>query len=159
MEDSRASKSTFYTLLESPEAETTAIPVVGSEQLPTRRSRDIPVSLQELVYGRKEEGAGTSSKPLDRDNELISLGEKALRGRKDRGPYERLGSNFCERESPIDRNLVQKSKNLSEDTKRYLAQKNYNSPVKAPQAFTSKNIPPQVPKTGKQAPQTNQKGN
>ncbi|MBW0502057.1 hypothetical protein O181_041772 [Austropuccinia psidii MF-1] len=79
MEDSRASTSsqrlarTFATCIESPEADITDIPVVRSEQLPTRRSRNIPVSVQELVYGRKEEGVRNSAQLMDRDNEFLSL--------------------------------------------------------------------------------------
>ncbi|MBW0476918.1 hypothetical protein O181_016633 [Austropuccinia psidii MF-1] len=35
---------------------------------PQGNTRDIPVSVQELVYGRKETGVGTSSKSLDIHN-------------------------------------------------------------------------------------------
>ncbi|MBW0585268.1 hypothetical protein O181_124983 [Austropuccinia psidii MF-1] len=45
-----------------------------------------------------------------------------------------------------------------EDQKKNLAQGNYNSPVEAPQASTSKNLPQQVPKKGKKTPKNNQKG-
>ncbi|MBW0538197.1 hypothetical protein O181_077912 [Austropuccinia psidii MF-1] len=64
--------STFYTLIESPEAEINAIPVVRSEQFPTGNSGNIPVSVQELVYGSKAAGVETSAKPLDRHNEVLS---------------------------------------------------------------------------------------
>ncbi|MBW0520307.1 hypothetical protein O181_060022 [Austropuccinia psidii MF-1] len=63
---------TFETLLESPEGYITAIPVVKPRSFPTGNSGDIPVSVQELVYGGKEAGVGTSSKSLDRKNELLS---------------------------------------------------------------------------------------
>ncbi|MBW0475199.1 hypothetical protein O181_014914 [Austropuccinia psidii MF-1] len=59
IEDVRASTSIqrlerkFYNLIESPEAEINAIPAVRSKEFPTRSSRDIPVSVQELVYGGK----------------------------------------------------------------------------------------------------------
>ncbi|MBW0519468.1 hypothetical protein O181_059183 [Austropuccinia psidii MF-1] len=74
MEDARTSTSfkrlasTFETLIESPEAEITAIPVVRPESFPAGNNRDIPVSVQELVYGGKTAGVGTSAKPLDRHN-------------------------------------------------------------------------------------------
>ncbi|MBW0564628.1 hypothetical protein O181_104343 [Austropuccinia psidii MF-1] len=46
---------------------------------------------------------------------------------------------------------------LSEDQKKELAQKKYNSPVEAPQASTSKNELQRVPNKGKQPPKSNQK--
>ncbi|MBW0555539.1 hypothetical protein O181_095254 [Austropuccinia psidii MF-1] len=78
MEDARASTSsqmlvsTFDTLIESPEAETAAIPVVRPESFPKSNSRNISVSVEELVYGRKSEGVETSSNSLDRKNEPLS---------------------------------------------------------------------------------------
>ncbi|MBW0504668.1 hypothetical protein O181_044383 [Austropuccinia psidii MF-1] len=47
---------------------------------------------------------------------------------------------------------------FSEDQKKKLAQGKDNSPVEAPQAFTSKNLPQNVPKKDKKAPKSNQKG-
>ncbi|MBW0559370.1 hypothetical protein O181_099085 [Austropuccinia psidii MF-1] len=58
MEDARTSTSskrlsrTFDTLIESPEADITAI-AVRPESLPTGSNGDIPVSVQKLVYGSK----------------------------------------------------------------------------------------------------------
>ncbi|MBW0460623.1 hypothetical protein O181_000338 [Austropuccinia psidii MF-1] len=81
MEDARTSTSsqrlfiTFDTLIESPEADITAIPVFRPEPFPTGNNRNIPVSVPELVYGSKAEGVGTSVKYLDRKNELISSSE------------------------------------------------------------------------------------
>ncbi|MBW0564402.1 hypothetical protein O181_104117 [Austropuccinia psidii MF-1] len=74
MEDARASTSsqrlarTFETLIESTEAEITAISVVRPESLSTGNNRDIPVSVQELVHGSKTARVGTSPKSLDRDH-------------------------------------------------------------------------------------------
>ncbi|MBW0529206.1 hypothetical protein O181_068921 [Austropuccinia psidii MF-1] len=82
MEDARTSTSsqrlasTFGTLIESPEADITAIPVVRPESFPAGSNRDIPVSVQELVYGGKEAGVGTSDKSLDRHIELLSSSEE-----------------------------------------------------------------------------------
>ncbi|MBW0493041.1 hypothetical protein O181_032756 [Austropuccinia psidii MF-1] len=90
MEDSRTSTMSqrlaraFKTLIESPEAEITAIPVVRPESFPAGSSRDIPVSVQEMVYGRKAAGVGTSAKSLDRHNELLSSSEEVHRRRQDR---------------------------------------------------------------------------
>ncbi|MBW0541161.1 hypothetical protein O181_080876 [Austropuccinia psidii MF-1] len=78
MEDARTSTSSqmlasiFYTIIESTEAEITSFPIIRPEPFPTGKNRDIPVSVQELVYGSKEAGVGTSAKSLDRNNELIS---------------------------------------------------------------------------------------
>ncbi|MBW0502248.1 hypothetical protein O181_041963 [Austropuccinia psidii MF-1] len=52
----------LQTLLESPEAEISNIPVVASEQIQGRSSGGIPVSIQELVYASKAAGVGTSYK-------------------------------------------------------------------------------------------------
>ncbi|MBW0542814.1 hypothetical protein O181_082529 [Austropuccinia psidii MF-1] len=74
MEDSRTSTSsqrlasTFENLIESPEAEMTANPFVRPKSFPTGSNRDIPVSVQELVYGGKAAVVGTSAKSLDRHN-------------------------------------------------------------------------------------------
>ncbi|MBW0554342.1 hypothetical protein O181_094057 [Austropuccinia psidii MF-1] len=114
IEDARASTSsqrlsrTFKTLLESQQADITAIPVVRSEHFPTGSSGDIPVSVQELVYGRKTARMRASAKPLDRENELLSSSEEVLWPRKERGPSEGLYSNFLQRASPKDKSWVGK---------------------------------------------------
>ncbi|MBW0565331.1 hypothetical protein O181_105046 [Austropuccinia psidii MF-1] len=139
MEDVRTSNSsqrlakTFETLIDIPEAEITAIPVVRHESSPTGSNRDIPVSLQEQVYGGKAEGVGTSSKFLDRDNELLSSSENIKAWLKNQSV-------------------------LSEDQKKKLAQRKDNSPVEAPQASTGKNPPQKVPNKEKQTPNSNQEG-
>ncbi|MBW0585810.1 hypothetical protein O181_125525 [Austropuccinia psidii MF-1] len=55
---------------------------------------------------------GASCKPLDRDNELLSLSEEALGPRKDRRPSEGLNSNFLKRGSPTDKILVENPKHI-----------------------------------------------
>ncbi|MBW0591919.1 hypothetical protein O181_131634 [Austropuccinia psidii MF-1] len=78
MEDARTSTrsqslaSTFDTLIESPEADITAISVVRTESLSTGNNRYIPVSVQDLVYGSKTARVGASPKSFDRNHELIS---------------------------------------------------------------------------------------
>ncbi|MBW0518584.1 hypothetical protein O181_058299 [Austropuccinia psidii MF-1] len=52
--------------------------------VPKGSNRDIPVSVQELVYGGKDAGVGTSSKSLDRHHELVSSSEEVDGARKDR---------------------------------------------------------------------------
>ncbi|MBW0572470.1 hypothetical protein O181_112185 [Austropuccinia psidii MF-1] len=112
MEDSRTSTSsqrlasTFDNLIESPEADITAIPVVRPESFPTGNNINIPVSIQELVYGGKAAGVGTYAKSLDRHNELISSSEKVHRPRKDRRSSEGLDTHVLQRTSATDKSLV-----------------------------------------------------
>ncbi|MBW0482803.1 hypothetical protein O181_022518 [Austropuccinia psidii MF-1] len=122
MEDARTSTSsqrierTFDTLLECPEADITTIPVVRSEAFPTRNSRNIPVSVQELVYGVKTAGVGTSSKPLDRDNAILSSSKDIIGPRKDTQPSEGLETHLLQRTMPKDKNLAEKPKNFGRGT-------------------------------------------
>ncbi|MBW0574700.1 hypothetical protein O181_114415 [Austropuccinia psidii MF-1] len=98
MEDARTSTSsqrlasTFDTLIESPEAEITAI-AVRPESLPTGSSRDIPVSVQERVYESKTARVRTSPK-------------------KDRGTSEGLETHVLQRTTPTDKILVEKTKHV-----------------------------------------------
>ncbi|MBW0529568.1 hypothetical protein O181_069283 [Austropuccinia psidii MF-1] len=116
MKDARTSTSsqrlarTFDTLIESPEADITAIPVFRPESFPEVNNRDIPVSVQELVYGRKAAGVGASSKSLDRHNELLSSSEEFHGPRKDRRTSEGLDTHVLQRKSPKDKSLVGKPK-------------------------------------------------
>ncbi|MBW0573093.1 hypothetical protein O181_112808 [Austropuccinia psidii MF-1] len=118
MEDARASTSsqrlasTFETLIESPEADITVIPVVRPESLSTGNNRDIPVSVQELVYGSKTARVGTSLKSLDRNHELISSSEEVHGARKDRGTSQGLDTHVLQRTSPTDKSLVEEPQNV-----------------------------------------------
>ncbi|MBW0542652.1 hypothetical protein O181_082367 [Austropuccinia psidii MF-1] len=117
MEDSRTSTSskrldrTFETLIECPEADITAISV-RPESLATGSNRDIPVSVQKLVYGSKTEWVGSSPKSLDRHHELISSSEEVNGARKDRGTSEGLDTHVLKRTSLTDKRLVEKPKNV-----------------------------------------------
>ncbi|MBW0594011.1 hypothetical protein O181_133726, partial [Austropuccinia psidii MF-1] len=118
MEDARTSTSSqrlarnFDTLIESPEADITAISVVRPESLSTGNNRDIPVSVQELAYGSKTARVGTSPKSLDRHHELISSSEEVHGAREDRGTSEGLDTNFLQRRSPTDKILVEKPEHV-----------------------------------------------
>ncbi|MBW0520866.1 hypothetical protein O181_060581, partial [Austropuccinia psidii MF-1] len=118
MEDARASTSSqrlasnFDTLIESPEADMTAIPVVQPESFPTGNNRNMQFSIKELVYGGKAVGVENSSKSLDRHNELISSSEEAYGPRKERGSSEGLDTHFLQRTSPTDKSLVEKPKHV-----------------------------------------------
>ncbi|MBW0518084.1 hypothetical protein O181_057799 [Austropuccinia psidii MF-1] len=123
MEDARAFTisqrltRSFDTLFESPEADITAIPVVRPESFPTGNNRNIPVSIQELVYGGKAVVVGTSSKSLAKNNELISSSEEIHGPRKDRGLFEGLDTYFLQRTSPKNKSLVENQSMFSDDQK------------------------------------------
>ncbi|MBW0569712.1 hypothetical protein O181_109427, partial [Austropuccinia psidii MF-1] len=104
--------STFDTLIESQEADITSITVVRPAPFPTGNNRDIPVSVQELVYGSKTTRVGTSAKSLDRHNELLSSSEEAHGPRKDRGPSGGLETHVLQGTSPTDKILVEKPKHF-----------------------------------------------
>ncbi|MBW0509910.1 hypothetical protein O181_049625 [Austropuccinia psidii MF-1] len=118
MEDARTSTcsqriaSTFDTLIDSLEDEITDIPVSRPESFPTGNNRNIPVSVQELVYGGKAAGVRTSAKYLNRNKELIPSSEEVHGPRKDRGSSEGLDTHVLQRTCPTDKILVEKPKNV-----------------------------------------------
>ncbi|MBW0589799.1 hypothetical protein O181_129514 [Austropuccinia psidii MF-1] len=148
MEDSRTSNSsqrlasTFDTLIESPEADMTAIAVIRPESLSTGNNRDIPVSVQKPVYGSKTARVGNSPMSLDRQHELISSNEEVQGARKHRRTSEGLNTHVLQRTSPTDKGLVEKPKHVIRGTEEEVG------PREAPQ----------VPNKPKQTPKTNQKG-
>ncbi|MBW0494047.1 hypothetical protein O181_033762, partial [Austropuccinia psidii MF-1] len=140
MEDARASTSsqrlasTIDTFIESPEADITAIPVFRPESFSTGSNRDIPFSVQELVYGVKEAGVGTSAKSLDSENELLSSSEEVCGPRKDRRTSEGLAPMSFKGQVQQIKAWLKTQSMLSEDQKKKMAQGKDNSPVEAPQA-------------------------
>ncbi|MBW0537924.1 hypothetical protein O181_077639 [Austropuccinia psidii MF-1] len=76
--------------------------------VPKANNRDIPISVQELVYGSKNARVGTSRKSLDRHHELISSSEEVHGARKNRGASDGLDTHVLQRTSPTDKNLVEK---------------------------------------------------
>ncbi|MBW0512712.1 hypothetical protein O181_052427 [Austropuccinia psidii MF-1] len=121
-EDARTSTSyqrlasTFDTLIESPEADITAIDVARPESFLKGNNRDIPVSVQELVYGSKTARVGTSPSSLDRPHQLISSSEET---------------------SPTDKSLVAKPNHIIRGPEEEVDPREENGPVEAPQASTS----------------------
>ncbi|MBW0571073.1 hypothetical protein O181_110788 [Austropuccinia psidii MF-1] len=85
-----------------------AIPVVRSEKLSIGRSRDIPVPVQELVYGSKAAGVGTSFTFVDKENELLLSIKEALEPRKDTGTSEGVYTHLLQRTSSKYKSLVEK---------------------------------------------------
>ncbi|MBW0505847.1 hypothetical protein O181_045562 [Austropuccinia psidii MF-1] len=118
MENARTSTSsqrldsTFDTLMESTEAEITAIAVVRPKSFPEGSNRDIPVSVQELVYGSQAEGVGTSSKSLDMYKELSYSSEEFHRPRKYRRASERLETHAFQGTSLTHKSLVETPKHV-----------------------------------------------
>ncbi|MBW0548357.1 hypothetical protein O181_088072 [Austropuccinia psidii MF-1] len=117
MEASRTSTSsqrlasTFDTLIESPEGDITSI-AVRPESRSTGNNRDIPVAVQELVYGSKTARVGTSSRSLDRYHKLTSSSEELHEARKDRGISEGVDTHVLQRTSPKDKSLVENPKHV-----------------------------------------------
>ncbi|MBW0587313.1 hypothetical protein O181_127028 [Austropuccinia psidii MF-1] len=103
---------TFDPPLESPECDINSIPVVRPESFSTGNSENIPVSEQELVYGSKGAGVGTSSKPLDRVNQLSSSIKKVLGPKKERGPSGGLEIHVLQRTSPKVKSCIEKPKHF-----------------------------------------------
>ncbi|MBW0499895.1 hypothetical protein O181_039610 [Austropuccinia psidii MF-1] len=90
----------------------TAISVVRPDSLSTGNNRDIPVPVQELVYGSKTARVGTSPKSLDRNHELISSSEEIHGARKDRRTSKGLDTHFLQRKGPKDKILVENPKHV-----------------------------------------------
>ncbi|MBW0575696.1 hypothetical protein O181_115411 [Austropuccinia psidii MF-1] len=117
---SKGLASTFETLIEITEADIAAIPIVRPQKFPTSNNRDIPVSVQELVYGSKAAKVGASAKSLHRHKVLISSSEEVHGPRKDRGPSEGLEAHVLQRKSPTDKSLVEKPKKLFRGAEEYV---------------------------------------
>ncbi|MBW0464827.1 hypothetical protein O181_004542 [Austropuccinia psidii MF-1] len=158
MEDSRASTSyqmlarTFDTLLESPESYRTPISVVRSKQISAGRRGNIPVSVQELVYGGKTAIMGASAKPLDRKDKFLSTSEEVLELRKDRGNPEKLDSNFLQRVSPTDKSLVEKHKHIVRGPEEAVGPKEGKQPYRSSSSFQKQKNPSTSAKQGKASP-------
>ncbi|MBW0560897.1 hypothetical protein O181_100612 [Austropuccinia psidii MF-1] len=123
-----------------------------------QRTMEIQSQYKSLFMVAKTERIGTSSKSLDRNNELISSSEEFDEPRKDIRPSEGLETHVLQKKVQQIKAGLKNQSILSEDKKKKLAEGKDNSPVEAPQASTRKNPPPQVPENGKQAPKSNQKG-
>ncbi|MBW0521257.1 hypothetical protein O181_060972 [Austropuccinia psidii MF-1] len=109
----------------------------------TSAQRDIPVSVQELVYGIKAAGVGTFEKYLDRHNELIFSSEEVHEPRNYSGPSGGWTPMSCKGQVQQIKAWFKNQSLLSEDQQKKLAQGKENSPVEAPQASTIKNLPQQ----------------
>ncbi|MBW0498741.1 hypothetical protein O181_038456 [Austropuccinia psidii MF-1] len=81
-------------------------------QVTRGRNRDIPLTVQELVYGGKAAGVKTSAKSLDRNNELLSSSEEIHGPRKDRRTSDGLDTHVLQGTSSTDKTLVKKPKHV-----------------------------------------------
>ncbi|MBW0583117.1 hypothetical protein O181_122832 [Austropuccinia psidii MF-1] len=89
-----------------------AITFVRSKEFTTSSSRDIPVSVKEMVYGSKAGGVGTSSKILDKENELLPSSEEAFGHRNNNSTPEGMDTHVLQGTGLKDKSLVEKSKNF-----------------------------------------------
>ncbi|MBW0461028.1 hypothetical protein O181_000743 [Austropuccinia psidii MF-1] len=80
------------------------------ESFPTGNSGDIPVLVQELAYGGKEQEMGTFGKSGDRHNKLLSSTEEFHGPRPNSRPSEVLDSHVFQRTSPKGKSLVEEPK-------------------------------------------------
>ncbi|MBW0532939.1 hypothetical protein O181_072654 [Austropuccinia psidii MF-1] len=80
--------------------------------VPKGSSGNIPVSVQEIVYGRKEELVGSCSQPVDKEKELISSSKGDLGPRKDQKFSEGLETYVLKRKIPGYKSLVEKPKHF-----------------------------------------------
>ncbi|MBW0577528.1 hypothetical protein O181_117243 [Austropuccinia psidii MF-1] len=164
MEDARISTSSqrlvsaFDTLIESPEAEITAIPIFRPESLAAGSNRDIPVSVQELVYsGKQQEWELLPSLCIGTMNSYFQV-KKLMGTEKTEELLRGWTPMSCKGQVQQIKAWLKKQSMLSEDQKKKLAQGKDNSPMGALQASTSKSPPQQVPNKEKQTPKSNQKG-
>ncbi|MBW0561346.1 hypothetical protein O181_101061 [Austropuccinia psidii MF-1] len=163
MEDARASTSSqrlariFDTLIEIPEADITAI-AVRPESLSTGSSRDIPVSVQKLVYGSKTAHVGNSPKSWDRHHELISSGEEVHGARKDRRTSEGLDTHVLQRTSPTDKSFVAKPKHVIRGSEEEVVPRQVQDPSRSTPSIHQQNSASTSVKQAQKTPKTNQKG-
>ncbi|MBW0561099.1 hypothetical protein O181_100814 [Austropuccinia psidii MF-1] len=80
--------------------------------VPKGKNTDIPVSVQELVYGSKTARVGDSPKPLDRHHELISSSEVAHGTQKDGETSEGLDTHVLHKTIPTHKILVEKPEHV-----------------------------------------------
>ncbi|MBW0527456.1 hypothetical protein O181_067171 [Austropuccinia psidii MF-1] len=150
--------STFDTLIESPEADITAIPFVRTESSPTGNNRNIPVLIQELVYGAKAAGVKASGKSLDRHNELICSSDEFNGPRKDRGSSEGLDTHVLQRTSRTDKSLVEKPKHVVRGPEEEVGPSKGQQPSGSSPSLQKQNWPQKVPKKRQASPKEQSEG-
>ncbi|MBW0479204.1 hypothetical protein O181_018919 [Austropuccinia psidii MF-1] len=159
MEDTRTLTSShrlatnFETLLQSQKADIITFPVLISESPPGSSSRDIPLSVQKLIYYREEEEVENCVQLVDTENELLPPSEDVL--------WTERTQEILKGWTPIYlKGKFQKTKAwLKNQSMLREYQKMYSNPVEAPQESTRNTPPPKVPNNKRKAPKTKNKGN
>ncbi|MBW0474700.1 hypothetical protein O181_014415 [Austropuccinia psidii MF-1] len=114
--------------------------------------KDIPVSVQELVYGSKAAQVGTSAKSLHRHNVLISSSEEVHGPRKDRGPSEELEAHVLQRKNPTDKILVEKQRKLVRGAEEYTGPRKGQEPCGSSPSLHKKEVASTSAKQGQKSP-------
>ncbi|MBW0577724.1 hypothetical protein O181_117439 [Austropuccinia psidii MF-1] len=136
----------------------TAIAVVRPESLSTGNNKDIPVSVEELVYASKIARVGTSPKSLDRHHELIFSSEEAHGARKDRGTSEGLSTHVFQRKSPTDKSLIEKPKHVIKGPEEEVVPREGKHPSESSPSLHKQKSASTSAKKPKKTQKTNQKG-
>ncbi|MBW0588160.1 hypothetical protein O181_127875 [Austropuccinia psidii MF-1] len=119
---------------------------------------DLEHPIQELVYGSKAAGVGTSAKSLDRHNGLISSSEEVHGPRKDRGYSEGLERHVLQREIPIDKILVEKSKHVVRGPKEEVGPRKRQQPSESSPSLHKQKYASTSAKEGKANPKEQSEG-
>ncbi|MBW0559453.1 hypothetical protein O181_099168, partial [Austropuccinia psidii MF-1] len=126
--------------------------------LPKGNNRDIPVSVQELVYGSKAARVGTSTKSLDRHHELISSSEEVHGTRKNRGTSEGLDTHVLQRTSPTDKSLVEKPKQVFRGPEEEVGSRKGQQPSGSSPSLQKKESASKSSKQGQENPKEQSEG-
>ncbi|MBW0580689.1 hypothetical protein O181_120404 [Austropuccinia psidii MF-1] len=135
-----------------------ASPEERSEQLPADRTGYIPVSVQELVYGRKATRVGTSSKPLDRENELLSSMKVDHGPRKESRPSEWLDTHSLERISPQAKVFLAKPENFVRGPEERVSPKEGQQPSGSSSSLQKQESALTSAKNGQESPKEQSEG-
>ncbi|MBW0495951.1 hypothetical protein O181_035666 [Austropuccinia psidii MF-1] len=130
----------------------------GPELFPASNSRNIPVSVQELVYGSKTAGAGASAKSLDRHNELLYSSEKVDGPRKDSRPSAGLEIHVFQKKSPKDKSLVEKPNHFSRGPGERVGPKEGQQPSGSSSSLQKKESRSTSAKQGQESPKEQSEG-
>ncbi|MBW0587956.1 hypothetical protein O181_127671 [Austropuccinia psidii MF-1] len=120
--------------------------------IPKGTNRDIPVSLQELVYGGKAAGVGTSAKSVDRHNELLYSSEEVNGPKEDRRTSEGLDTHVMQGTSPTDKSLVEKPKHVVRGPEEEVGPRKEQQPSGSSPSFQKQKFTSTSAKQGKENP-------
>ncbi|MBW0558613.1 hypothetical protein O181_098328 [Austropuccinia psidii MF-1] len=101
---------------------------------------------------------GTSTKYLDRKNELLSSSEEVHGTRKDSRPSEGLDTHFLQRTIPKDKSLVEKPKNFVRGKEERIGPKEGKQPIGISSSLQKQESTSKSDKKGQKAPKRSHKG-